>query len=196
MAVTSAVELNAKAMMRKGRPRAPLFLSRQAPPLPGEDDPPFLDPPLRLEPPPRLFAPLRAPPVLADAPVEALLDLARPALLFDLPALPVPPVDFALLLRPAERDELVRLEGVEGAFSPRLDPPRSGPPGDNILRTTSEAAETKAAPILAALSAAASALCAASRPACLAVLRTFAFDERAAAAATKPAASMLRATGF
>jgi hypothetical protein len=133
---------------------------------------------------------------LAAPPLAEALVLLRLPLLFDLAAPEDLPLDFALLLRPPARAELLRPERAESDSSPLLEALRPPPPGDNILRTTSEAAETKAAPILAALSAAASALCAASRPACFAVFRTLAFDESAAAAATNPAASMLRAIGF
>lgn len=168
------------------------------------DDPPFLEPPLRFDPTLLLFAPparLFAPPLLLAledlaAPLEEALDLPRllPLLAFDFAPADLP-LDLALLLRPP-RAELLRPERAESASSPLPDSLRLPAPGDNILRTTSEAAETKAAPIFAALSAAASALCAASRPACFAVLRTLALDESAAAAATSPAASMLRAIGF
>jgi hypothetical protein len=65
-----------------------------------------------------------------------------------------------------------------------------------MRRTASVAAVTIAAPILLALSAAASAPSSASRPAFFALWRTFWFVVRAAAAATRPAASMLRARGL
>jgi hypothetical protein len=65
-----------------------------------------------------------------------------------------------------------------------------------IRRTASVAAVTIAAPIFPALSAAYSAPSSASRPAFFALLRTFSFVDSAAAAATRPAASMLRASGF
>jgi hypothetical protein len=65
-----------------------------------------------------------------------------------------------------------------------------------MRRTASVTPLTMAAPMLLTLSTAASAPSAASLPARLAVPRTLELEESAAAAATRPAASMLRATGF
>jgi hypothetical protein len=81
---------------------------------------------------------------------------------------------------------------------PPLEESRSppSPPPVKIPRKASATAVTTAAPILLALSAAASTPSIASLVACLAPLRTFWLAVSAAAAVTRPAAIRLRATGL
>jgi hypothetical protein len=145
-----------------------------------------------LAPPPDAFAPravpdeddlLRvAPPEAADffavERVEAAFEREPPELFRAVPALARPDADPALRARP------------------EVEPLPPSLPPDIMRRTASVAAVTMAAPILVALSAAASAVSSASRLASLTVLRTRELAVSAAAAATRPAAIMLRATGF
>jgi hypothetical protein len=130
------------------------------------------------------FADAARPPALVAVPLLAEAAFARVPV-FALPELLVP--ELLLLLRrlPVELEPSLLLESSE------LDVPRF-----NRRLTASVAAVTIAAPILLAPSAAASAPSTASRLACLAPSRTFWFAVSAAAAVTRPAASMLRATGF
>ena len=142
-------------------------------------------------PPPDELADLRAPDAAPpDAPALARVDVLVPV-----PLLAVPDLARVEVLRDAAED-LRALPDAEPELPelPELLP--ESPPAPNNRRTASVAAVTIAAPILLALSAAESAASCASLPASTTVARTFLLAVKAAAAVTRPAASMLRATGF
>jgi hypothetical protein len=162
---------------------------------------------------PALPAALRDEPLLRlELPDEALFARAGLPPLFDLRLLPedvaferelpllpalarLEPAPLEREVDPLDFDRVPELL-LRPELAPLLAPLELPSPPASRRRTASVAAVTIAAPMLLAVSAAASAVSSASRLASRTVLRTRALAVSAAAAVTRPAASMLRATGF